>query len=43
MKKLFVLGVFSLGVVSLSACSTIQGVGKDITKASQATERAISK
>jgi|GEM_PF-376586 len=33
----------SVGVGLLAGCETVKGVGKDITNASEATERAISK
>ena len=40
MKKLAVLLLALVSIVSLSACNTIQGVGKDIEKGGKAIERA---
>jgi entericidin B len=40
MKKLAVLLLALASIVSLSACNTIQGVGKDIEKGGKAIERA---
>ncbi|MDX2119136.1 MAG: entericidin [Planctomycetota bacterium] len=37
------LGVSLVAAVVLAGCQTVKGVGKDITNASEATERAISK
>lgn len=41
MKKFVTLTVFLISVASLSACSTVQGVGKDLTKASEAVEKSM--
>ena len=40
MKKLAVLLLALVSIFSLSACNTIQGVGKDIEKGGKAIERA---
>ncbi|HRF04825.1 entericidin A/B family lipoprotein [Accumulibacter sp.] len=40
MKRLILLSAALLAIVSLSACNTMQGVGKDISKGGQAIEKA---
>ncbi len=41
MKRLITLTAFLISAASLCACSTVQGVGKDLTKASEAVERSM--
>jgi entericidin B len=42
--KRFALALFAIvSAVSLSACNTVQGLGKDIEKGGQAIERAANK
>jgi len=44
MKKLFItLLVFGFTLSTLNACSTIEGVGKDIKRAGQAVEKEAQK
>ena len=44
MKKLFItLLVFGFTLSTLNACSTIEGVGKDIKRAGQAVEKEAKK
>jgi len=40
MKKLFFIFFVIVSGISLSACNTVQGVGKDIGKGGQAIENA---
>lgn len=40
MKKLNVIILFSIAVALLSACNTIQGIGKDVRKAGEVVEDA---
>ena len=40
MRKLF---VFAIAMFALSACSTMQGFGKDVQKVGSAVERAAKK
>jgi predicted small secreted protein len=40
MKKVSFVLVAIVAVLSMSACNTVQGVGKDIEKGGQAIERA---
>lgn len=42
MKNLILLGVI-VCVAMLSACNTVEGVGKDVKKAGQAIEKAADK
>ena len=43
MKKLAIVLFALVSVASLSACNTVQGLGKDIEKGGQAIERAANK
>jgi predicted small secreted protein len=43
MKKLFVLITLSLSVLWLVGCNTVEGMGKDISKAGDAIEGAAKK
>jgi entericidin B len=43
MKKLTLATVSLIAVLSLSACNTMQGVGKDIEKGGEAIQKAASK
>ena len=43
MKKFFYISFAILSALSLMACNTILGVGKDIEKGGQAIERAATK
>ncbi len=43
MKKLAFILFVIVSAMSLSACNTIQGVGKDIEKGGQAIEKAATK
>ncbi len=38
MKKIFVVTLLCVSVLSLSACSTVDGIGQDLSKASRAVE-----
>ena len=40
MKKLSIFALTIVSVLLMSACNTVQGVGKDIEKGGQAIERA---
>ena len=40
MKKVLFAVLIVAGVLSLSACNTIQGIGKDIEKGGEAIQRA---
>ena len=40
MKKVLFAVLTTLGVLSLSACNTIQGIGKDIEKGGEAIQRS---
>ncbi|QQS10076.1 MAG: hypothetical protein IPK69_05510 [Phycisphaerales bacterium] len=42
LKRAAILAV-SLTLLALTACNTVKGVGKDISGAAEATERAIDK
>ena len=42
MKKMGVILGLLLAVLSLSACNTVQGIGKDIEKGGKAIEKAAS-
>ena len=42
MKKIVSLLVIVTSVLALSACNTVQGVGRDIERGGQAIERAAS-
>ena len=43
MKKLFVLFAMSASLLFLAGCNTVQGMGKDISKAGDAIEGAAKK
>ncbi len=40
MKKSFLLALTVASLLSLTACNTIQGIGKDIEKGGEAIQRA---
>ena len=40
MKKLLVLAATMVAMMTLGACNTIQGMGKDVQKAGNAVEKA---
>lgn len=41
MKNLIFVFFIMVSAVSLSACNTVQGIGRDIEKGGQAIERAV--
>ena len=41
MKKFMVMLVAALAFLSLNACNTVQGVGKDIEKGGEAIQKAV--
>ena len=41
MKSLFTLIVTALSLISLAACQTVQGAGRDIQRAGEALEDAV--
>jgi len=41
MKKLMVLASLLFATASLSACSTVEGMGEDLSKASRAVESSM--
>ena len=43
MKKMFLCVLILVSALSLSACNTVQGIGKDIGKGGEAIEKAASK
>ncbi len=40
MKKLIFVLLTAVGLLSLTACNTVQGIGKDIEKGGEAIQRA---
>lgn len=40
MRKILIIAVSLAGLLTLTACNTIEGVGKDIKKGGEAIERA---
>ncbi len=40
MKKLICVLLTAVGLLSLTACNTVQGIGKDIEKGGEAIQRA---
>ncbi len=41
MKKILMISAFFVTAMSLSACSTVEGVGEDLSKASRAVESSM--
>ncbi|MCB1932254.1 entericidin A/B family lipoprotein [Accumulibacter sp.] len=40
MKSVMLIVMMTIGAVSLAACNTVQGIGKDVAKGGQAIEKA---